>query len=311
MMLMDSENELVELSIKYLKKNWDYIWLKTMLFKARNVLGNPKSTLITGSSHALYGFDERMWSNAVNVSMHSQDLYYDYLCAKRVIEHTNHQIEKCFIVLGYYIAYQDLSLSSIMREKMIAKVYYPIFRDAHNWKQPYCVDRWNEIGDYPDEIKNLCEKMATMAMYDSPYFSDLRKRGVMFDFGGKKWVELEPEQKVKFGKERAEMHNKVMKHETSLKENFEIMSEYIEYLYKHNIRPVVVVTPFTKEYNQYINFEMKLALKKMINKLPWPVDYVDFNDCDLFDGADFMDTDHLNERGAIKVSEVLIEMFGT
>lgn len=116
-MSVNAENELVKLSLKYLKKNYGYMWLKTMLLKARNVIKVPGATLITGSSHALYGFNERMWRNAVNVSMHWQDIYYDYLCARKVIENSKHQITKCFIVLGYYIAYQDLSLSSIMREK--------------------------------------------------------------------------------------------------------------------------------------------------------------------------------------------------
>lgn len=309
-MLMNCEEELLELSLKYLRKNYDYVWFKTMLSKARSVLGNPESTLIVGSSHALYGFEEGMWSNAVNLSMHSQDLYYDYLSSKRVIENTNHQIKKCFIVLGYYIAYQDLSLSSVMREKMIAKVYYPIFRDAHNWKTPYCVDRWNGIGRYSDEISNVCEKMATMTMWDSTYFSDIRKRGVLFDFGGKAWKDLELPQKRIFAEQRAEMHNKVMRHSASMIENTYIMKEYINFLYKHNIQPIVVVTPFTEEYNRFICPEMKRDLLKMLDELPHNVDFVDFNDCDLFDESDFMDTDHLNLKGAKKVSQMLINMFG-
>ncbi len=307
---MNTENELIELSMKYLKKNYDYTWLKTMLLKARNVIKVPGSTLITGSSHALYGFDERIWSNAVNISMHSQDIYYDYLCAKRVIENSNHKITKCFIVLGYYIAYQDLSRSNIMREKMITKVYYPIFGDAHNWKEPYCIDRWKEIGNYTEQIKSICENMATIALYDSTYFSDIRKRGGLFDFGQRSWADLEKEERDHYGKERAEMHNKVMKHSESLRENTQIMREYIEYLTKENIRPIVVVTPFTKEYNRYVDLEMKNLLINMLSELPQEIDYVDFNNSDLFDDTDFIDTDHLNEKGAKKVSEILVDMFG-
>ncbi len=309
-MSMNVENELVELSLKYLKKNYDYTWLKTMLLKGHKVVKKTGSTLITGSSHALYGFDERMWCNAVNVSMHSQDIYYDYLCARKVIENSNHQITKCFIVLGYYIAYQDLSLSKVMREKMIGKVYYPIFNDAHNWKEPFSIDRWKEIGNYTDQIKNTCEDMAIIGMYDSTYFNDIRKRGCVFDFGQKRWAELESEERDFYGKERAEMHNKVMKHSKSLGENIRIMREYINYLYKENIRPIVVVTPFTKEYNCYVNLEMKSALINMLNECSKKIDFVDFNESDLFDVTDFMDTDHLSENGATKVSKILIDMFG-
>lgn len=189
--MINTENELIELSMKYLKKNYDYTWLKTMLLKASKSCQKADSTLITGSSHALYGFDERMWNNAINVSMHSQDIYYDYLCAKNIIANSRHQITKCFIVLGYYIAYQDLSRSNIMREKMITKIYYPIFHDAHNWEQPYSIDRWKEIGNYTEQVKEICENMATIALYDSAYFSDVRKRSTLFDFKnevGKNWM---------------------------------------------------------------------------------------------------------------------------
>jgi len=39
--------------------------------------------------------------------------------------------------------------------------------------------------------------------------------------------------------------------------------------------------------------------------------FVDFNQAqDMFDADDFMDTDHLSENGAKKVSGILAEMFG-
>lgn len=88
--------------------------------------------------------------NAINCSMHSQDLYYDFLCAKRVIEKTA-QFKRCFIVFGYYIAYQDLSLSQGLRNSAIAPVYYPIFGDAHNWAAPVAVDIWKDFKELPEK----------------------------------------------------------------------------------------------------------------------------------------------------------------
>ena len=35
--------------------------------------------------------------------------------------------------MGYYIAYQDLSRSTVSRETVISNIYYPIFRDARHW----------------------------------------------------------------------------------------------------------------------------------------------------------------------------------
>lgn len=72
-----------QLASQYLARNYDYLWLKTMLVKCGSAPSG--STLITGSSHALNGIWEGAWAHAVNCSMHSQDLYYDYQCAQRAI----------------------------------------------------------------------------------------------------------------------------------------------------------------------------------------------------------------------------------
>ena len=101
---------------QFFSRNYDYLWLKTMLDQAgkSNTQG---STLIVGSSHALNGIKEDCWSRAFNCSMHSQDIYYDFQCARRVLDSAEKGIfSRCFIVMGYYIAYQDLSLSKVSRE---------------------------------------------------------------------------------------------------------------------------------------------------------------------------------------------------
>lgn len=42
--------------------------------------------------------------------------------------------------MGYYVAFQDISSSKGLRERMIPSIYYPIFHDAHNWDHPYQTD---------------------------------------------------------------------------------------------------------------------------------------------------------------------------
>lgn len=116
--LMESEKN-TQFYEQFLKKNYNYLWLKTMLEKGRQVSDYADATLITGSSHALNGVKETVWKNAVNCSMHSQDIYYDFLCAQTVIEGTA-QFKRCFIVFGYYIAYQDLSRSQGMRDCIVS-----------------------------------------------------------------------------------------------------------------------------------------------------------------------------------------------
>lgn len=65
----------------FLLRNYDCLYLRAMLDKCASA---PEgSTLIVGSSHALNGIQESAWHYAVNCSMHSQDIYYDYACARR------------------------------------------------------------------------------------------------------------------------------------------------------------------------------------------------------------------------------------
>ena len=75
---------LSQLATNFFAANYDYIWLRTMLDQAQHTT-TPGSTLIVGSSHALNAIRECEWKHAVNCSMHSQDLYYDLLCVRRVL----------------------------------------------------------------------------------------------------------------------------------------------------------------------------------------------------------------------------------
>ena len=85
----------------------------------------------------------------------------------------------------------------------------------------------------------------------------------------------------------------------------------VRFLYDHDVQPIVVITPFSPEYNRYILPQMRDGVLELLDSVSMDVHYVDFNQAlDLFDPTDFMDTDHLSETGAEKVSRILVEMFG-
>lgn len=301
---------LSQLALQFLIKNYDYLWLKAMLEKCR---GAPSgSTLIVGSSHALNGIQERAWSYAVNCSMHSQDIYYDFMCARRaILSAGTHSFEKCFIVMGYYIAYQDLSLSKYSRENTISQVYYPIFRDAHHWASPVNHDPWESFGEIPDPVKMICENAAIQKILEGgTYYSDIRRRGTFFDLKGRTWAQVSPLERQALGKYRAEEHNRVFQHKESFVENKHIFQDFIHFLYSRNVLPVVVITPFTPEYNRFVLDEMKAGVLELVDCTTEDVHFVDFNGVDIFEPADFMDTDHLSADGAEKVSNILSKMFG-
>lgn len=304
--------EFETLAARFLGRNYDYLWLSTMLNQAATTKV-PGSTLITGSSHALNGIKESCWKRAFNCSMHSQDIYYDFQCARRVLEHAQPgQYARCFIVMGYYIAYQDLSRSKVSRETTIANIYYPIFQDAHHWESPILRSPWDGFGDIPEPVKALCEQAAVQKVLEyGTYYSEIRPRGTLFDLKGRAWAQVSQPERSAMGQTRAADHNKISPHKESLEENKQILRQFIRFLYDHAVQPVVVITPFSDEYNRLVLPEMKDGVLELLDAVPEDVHYVDFNQApELFGPEDFMDTDHLSEKGAEKVSSILADMFG-
>lgn len=311
-MAQDLGQYLSQLAMQFFCRNYDYLFLRTMLEQAANT-NISGSTLITGSSHALNGIKESCWHNAFNCSMHSQDIYYDFQCARRVLEHAQPgQFARCFIVMGYYIAYQDLSRSKASRETMIANIYYPIFQDAHNWDSPSHRNLWEGLGDIPDTIKALCEQAAAQKLLEySTYYSEIRPRGTLFDLKGRTWAQVSESERLAMGQYRAKDHNKIFQHKESLEENKQILKQFVQFLYERDVQPIVVITPFSPEYNRFVLPEMKAGVPGLLDVVPQDVHYVDFNQAsEMFEPEDFMDTDHLSASGAGKVSRILVEMFG-
>ncbi len=307
----NTDQLLSQLVTQFFSRNYDYLWLCAMLQKCTEV---PEgSTLITGSSHALNGIAESAWRCAVNCSMHSQDIYYDFQCAKRAVAAApKGHFTRCFIVMGYYIAYQDLSRSKVSRETMIARVYYPLFQDAHNWAASSQRDLWDGLGDIPEPIRRTCEQAAVQKLLEcGTYYSAIRPRGTLFDLKGRTWAQVPEGERLAMGRARAQDHNKIFQHRESFEENKNILSEYIAFLTEQDILPVVVITPFSREYNRYVLSEMKAGVPELLDSVPLDVHYVDFNQApEMFGPEDFMDTDHLSAAGAEKVSYILTEMFG-
>lgn len=303
---------LSQLATQFFQRNYDYLWLRTMLEQAGSSK-IPGSTLITGSSHALNGIKESCWNRAFNCSMHSQDIYYDFQCARRVLERAETGVfARCFIVMGYYIAYQDLSRSKVSRETVIANVYFPILHDAHNWHSPSHRQPWDGLGDIPEPIKMACEQAAVHKLLEySTYYSEIRPRGTLFDLKGRTWAEVPQAERMAMGRARAADHNKIFQHKESFEENKRVLQAFVQYLCANHVQPIVVITPFSPEYDRFILPEMKAGVLELLDAVPEDIHYVDFNQAkDLFTPSDFMDTDHLSATGAEKVSRILVEMFG-
>lgn len=298
---------------QYLDKNYNYVYLKTALEKGKNQQ-KSNASLVTGSSHSLCGIDVNILKNTTNCSMHSQDIYYDFKCAREVLDVNATPFTKCFIVMGYYMASQDLSKGTKSGNANIIKTYYPLFGDAHN-----CIglEKYNPREGF--ELKEgLAEQIELMAMErlvrEGNYYNFYKKPvpyqpKLWKDIKKCMWYMYTEEEKEIVGQARAEEHNKAIKYIDSFNENKEIFKDYIHYLSLKNIEPIVVVMPFARQYTKYVEPIQKEMFMELLNTPAEDIQYIDFNDADCFDDCDFNDADHLNENGAGKVSTILRNMF--
>lgn len=293
---------------QFTDKHYDYAYLKGMLGCARSYIGKG-ATLITGSSHALCGIDNNILTNSFNCSMHSQDIYYDFKCGKEVLDLNGQRFSKCFIVMGYYIPCQDLSKSSKVGKEMITKVYYPIFGDSHHLEEFEKIDIYEGFGLQEGFAREVEKKAIERILNEGSYYNFYKKRKPYLKFEDeKKWYELGEDVKAEVGKKRANAHSRI-KYRGSYDDNKVIFKDFIHYLTMKDIKPVVVVTPYSRYYNSYIDKEQKEMFMELLSTVDERIEFVDFNDAEGFEDRDFIDADHLNENGAKKVSYILAEMF--
>ncbi len=310
---MDYNNYILTYIKKFMDKNYDYIYLKSQFEKG---IGQKKknAVLITGSSHSMSGIDVNILKNTTNCSMHSQDLYYDFKCAREILDKNAMPFKKCFIVMGYYVAGQDLSKGVRAGNQIIEKVYYPLFGDVRNAIEfnKYAPRDGFELSEgYAEKIEKLSvERM----LREGNYFNFYKKRNPYLPHKLKgfrycEWNLHTEEEKEILGNARAEEHHKFINYKETFNENKEIFSDYVHYLAVNDIEPIVVVMPFVKQYMRLIKGEQKEMFYELLNSSKEDVQLVDFNDASCFDDDDFIDTDHVNENGARKVSTILANMF--
>ena len=161
-------------------------------------------------------------------------------------------------------------------------------------------------------MKAVCEQAAVQKLLEyGTYYSELRPRGTLFDLRGRTWAQTPEGERLAMGRVRAESHNKIFQHKESFEENKRLLGAFVRFLSSRDVQPIVVITPFSPEYNRFILPQMRDGVLELLDSVPDDIHYVDFNQASgLFEPADFMDTDHLSPQGAEKVSGILTEMFG-
>lgn len=281
--------------------NSDYYYLKNAMAAAKRPSVN---TLITGSSYGLFGIDEEMLPNAVNLSLASQDLFYSIKEIYEICENNPH-IENVVLCCSYYYLFSDLSKSQNKNELLrISKVYNPLFKDVHNAlllppKEVRLLD-----GCIFDTNKIIDDY--SMGKYRQHYFNKNRPRENFalrcWEDQSKNWIQLTEEEKEFAAKERTASHNKNQKRKITLCENTRLFQELMAFCSNRDINMVLVVTPASKYYIENMWSEFKDIFYDTINEMDGVIHLLDLYGDSRYADEDFIDTDHLSESGARKMT---------
>lgn len=295
-------------SVKKYMENYDFYHLKYSLKKA---LEPNVESIVVGSSYALFGVEESIINSPfVNLALASQDLYYGTLIGQHVINNNNN-IKNVFIGTGYYYFYNDLSLTQGGELMRIADVYYPIFSDLHNCKELPLSQKTILYEEEMFDVERIVDSFCS-AFYEERngrYFIAGRDRFelrmVLRGAWNQKWFELEDNLQEEAAFERANSHNKAIKYVDSYKENVEILNSFVKFCNERKVNVYLLSFPSTKYYKKYLLKDYKESYLSAIKLIDGKLKFIDFNDLDIFNNTDFVDMDHLDRSGAIKISQYI------
>lgn len=292
--------------IKEFQDNYDYYYLKNAL----SVATNPNTiSIISGSSYGLFGIDTSLLSNAVNFSLMSQDLYYS-LKGIYYVWRKNRNIKNIVLCVGYYLFFYDVSKTQNSTEiQRVSKVYNPLFDDIHNC---FLLPPQKNILYQSDiyDIQTILD-VYTQREYFKGYFHNGRARKNYatkeWDDKSKDWDQLSIKEKEEAGKRRTFHHNKIIKHKNTFLENVKIFQDFMTFCDTEKINLLLVVTPSTPDYLNCLLPDYKTIFYDILNEVDGVIHLLDLADDTTFLDEDFNDTDHLNEKGAKKLTQIILD----
>lgn len=291
---------------RFIRQNYDYCFLSS-----RYRLVNRR-VIIAGNSVAVKGIDTTAWrGEAVCLASSSQDIKLDKLSIDKYFSESDKQIDDCCVIvfLNYYELYSNLDTRSKEGVERLTTVYSHIFPEAINTGS-YSYGLFDDLGVSVDN--ETCEKLRNDSIdilsLRETYYNDLCVRCSGVFFSDSPWFLTEDLVKREEGKKRAALHNRLIKNKEIRESNKQMLFSLVDDLCCKGVRIVFVTPPYSPCYYQEIDPLYKDELTKVIGGLCQEYNsliYTDYNDLGVFDDGDMLDPDHLNSRGAFKLSRLL------
>lgn len=251
-------------------------------------------TLILGSSHTFYGINPDYFSKKTfNAAYVSQSLDLDYEILK-TYESKFKKLKTVIIPISYFSLFETLE-TDIEKWRMKNYVLY--------YDLPIKTDLNNQFEILNSDIKsNLKKTIKHYVLHKSFITSSNLGWGTNFNSKDKKEIK---------GEFTAKKHT--VKNFDLLKNNLKSLQNIINLCRKKNISIIFITTPTHSSYYKYLN-QIQLEKKhKVINNLVNTnsnCTHINLMYSNSYNDDDFFDADHLNEKGAKKLS-LFLDKFKT
>jgi len=289
--------------------NYDRLYLSG---KLNSLCDTRKDTqiIISGSSYAMVGIKESLMPQpAVNFAVNAQDPFYTFLGIERARKSCP-KINTAVIVGGYYFWHTDMSaIASDYYTSVLSRVNYPVFENLHNFKgvllpkmqrattDPVIEKMYDLQGICEKNYENISERLAFLDYFNNEF--NVRSATGMLQY---QFRDMTDEINTRAAKMRADAHagNYNLAH---LDYNMNLLREFLSKV--SDTKVILVIPPVTRFYREHSNVKLRDSFYEKFEPLKGEVEFVDLFNSDEFDDEDFQDYDHLNDRGAEKLSKIV------
>lgn len=268
-----------------------YLIFKCRLDKFLNL--NQADGIITGMSYFKYGINtEHLKNKMYNFSWDAQDLFYDYMIAKYIINNFRKKIKYAFVGLSIYSFEHDFSkteYASFLTFHLMYS-YYKIFNEFHNMKLNKLLN--DQIYKY-DFIFSL---------FDENKLSIFVDQDDIWNYSKNKDILIENNLVLNDYVKKMNKKNYIQ----TRKENKKIFETYIKMLIKNEVKPVVILLPLSIELNNQTSRILKNDFYNIISELKENLNFnfLDYSEIGL-DNSYFYDYHHLNSNGALYITDLI------
>lgn len=257
---------------------------------------NEYEVIATGLSYMNYALmnAEMCKKKLISFANASQDIYYDYNIVKFVLnsyKYKSNKIGYAIIGLSYYSFQYDMSLSSM---KGRVPIYYEAIGLEHHFTNSKEFIKRMSIDK---ELAKILFRMDSYSRVMINWYQDVEDKIKLTDEAGKRQAQIDCNKN----------------YPETVKENIQIMCEYLQFLNDNRIMPIIMICPVSKYYSKYFPVKMINDFYKIIKEMKkkYKFKFYDYFESNYFVEDDFFDVSHLNTRGSKKFISLIENIFDT